>query len=54
LRLQGFACKQAQSAKPDPDASRPDERAWIVTCDSGTYRMRLVPNMAAKVEKLKN
>lgn len=54
LRLQGFACDHPQSAKPDPDASRPNERVWIVACDGASYRMRIVPNMAAQVEKMKN
>ena len=54
LRLQGMPCKHAQSATPDPDASRPDERVWIVKCDDVSYRMRLIPNMRAQVEKLKS
>ena len=53
LRLQGLPCKHAQSATPDPDSSRPDERVWIIKCDDVSYRMRLIPNMAAQVEKLK-
>jgi hypothetical protein len=52
LRDQGYACDTPQSAKPDENASGPDEAAWIVTCESATYRVKLVPDMAAKVEKI--
>jgi hypothetical protein len=52
LRDQGYACDKPQSAKPDEDASGPDEAAWIVTCEGATYRVKLIPDMAAKVEKI--
>jgi hypothetical protein len=25
---------------------------WILQCESGSYRVRLIPDMAAKVEKI--
>jgi hypothetical protein len=63
IRSQGYACDEPSSAKPDqkaepssakPDqkASRPDETAWILTCKNATYRVKLVPDMAAQVEQL--
>ena len=52
LRDQGYACDQPQSAERDVQASAPDEAVWIVQCDNAKYRMRLVPDMAAKVERL--
>jgi hypothetical protein len=52
LRDQGYACDNPQSATRDEDASGPDEAAWIVTCEGGSYRVKLVPDMAAKVEKI--
>ena len=52
LRDQGYACDQPQSAERDVQASTPDEAVWIVQCDNAKYRMRLVPDMAAKVERL--
>jgi uncharacterized membrane protein len=52
LRDQGYACDQPQSAERDAQASTPDEAVWIVQCENDKYRMRLVPDMAAKVERL--
>jgi hypothetical protein len=52
IRSQGYACDKAQSAERDKEFSKPGEAAWILTCSNATYRVRLVPDMAAKVEKL--
>jgi hypothetical protein len=52
IRDQGYACGKAVSAKRDEKLSRPDEAAWILKCDNATYRVRLIPDMAAKVEQL--
>ena len=52
IRAQGFKCDSPQSAKRDAQASKPDEAVWILQCESGSYRVRLIPDMAAKVEKL--
>ncbi|HEX9881922.1 MAG TPA: hypothetical protein VGA65_05390 [Hyphomicrobium sp.] len=52
IRKQGFACEKAQSAEKDAKADRPDSPVWILDCGNASYRVRLVPNMAAKVEKL--
>jgi hypothetical protein len=52
IRAQGYKCDSPQSAKQDAQASRPDEAVWILQCESGSYRVRLIPDMAAKVEKL--
>src|SRR5262245_26173980 len=52
LREQGYACDQPQSAERDAQASGPDEAVWIVQCENAKYRMRLDPDMAAKVERL--
>lgn len=52
IRRQGFPCGNATSAKPDTSDSRPDEEAWILTCDDASYRVRLIPDMAAQVERL--
>jgi hypothetical protein len=52
IRSQGYACDEPSSAKPDQKASRPDETAWILTCKNATYRVKLVPDMAAQVEQL--
>jgi hypothetical protein len=52
IRKQGFPCTNPQSAKRDPQASKPDEPVWILTCDNATYRVRLIGNMADHVEKM--
>ena len=52
IRAQGYKCDSPQSAKQDTQASKPDEAVWILQCESGSYRVRLVPDMAATVEKI--
>ena len=52
IRAQGYKCDSPQSAKRDAQASKPDEAVWILQCESGSYRVRLVPDMAATVERL--
>ena len=53
IRMQGYACKHAQSAEHLRQASRPNEAVWMLRCDNATYRVRLVPDMAATVELIK-
>jgi len=52
IRKQGFACEKANGADRDASASRPDTPVWILDCGNATYRVQLIPNMAAKVEKI--
>ena len=52
IRAQGYKCDTPQSAKRDPQASKPDEEVWNLQCESGSYRVRLIPDMAATVEPL--
>jgi hypothetical protein len=52
IRDQGYACEKPQSATRDEQASRPDEAVWILQCESAKYRVRLDPDMAAKVERI--
>ena len=52
IRAQGFKCDAPQGVKRDGQASKPDEAVWILQCESGSYRVRLTPDMAAKVEPL--
>ncbi len=52
IRDQGFTCNKPKTAKRDDNASRPNAVVWILTCENDTYRMTVVPNLAAKVEKL--
>lgn len=52
VRLQGYPCEGSVSAEKDPKYSWPDEPLWILKCANATYRVRLVPDMAARIEKL--
>jgi hypothetical protein len=52
IRKQGFACEKPKSADRDPGVSRPDLPVWTLKCSNASYRVELVPNMAAKVERL--
>jgi hypothetical protein len=52
IRRQGFACDEPRQAERDPQASRPNETVWILRCGNATYRVTLIPDMAARVERL--
>jgi hypothetical protein len=52
VRDQGFPCNKAPTVERDPTYSRPDEPVWILKCDNATYRVRLIPGMAADVVRL--
>ena len=50
IRDQGYACAKALSAEREhPELG---DAVWILKCDNATYRVRLIPDMAAKVERL--
>jgi hypothetical protein len=50
IREQGYACDKALSAKREHPES--DDAVWILKCGNASYRVRLIPDMAAKVERL--
>jgi hypothetical protein len=52
IRTQGFACKPPVSAKRDTEYSTPGDAVWLLQCKTEKYRVRLIPDMAAKVERL--
>jgi hypothetical protein len=52
IRKQGYTCGKAESAGRDVDASKPNVLVWILNCDNARYRVRVIPNMADKVERL--
>jgi hypothetical protein len=53
IRMQGFVCGKPQSAVRDARRSKPDEAVWVLKCNNAAYRIRLIPDMAAKVERLR-
>jgi hypothetical protein len=52
VRAQGLPCAEPTSAQPDPAASKPDERVWILACGDARYRVQLMGDMPAKIERL--
>lgn len=52
IRRQGFTCDKPKSATRDQKLSSPNETVWTLQCEQQAYRVRLVPNMGAKVERL--
>jgi hypothetical protein len=50
VRNQGLACAEPVSAKRDPTAD--DDAVWTLTCADARYRVRLIPDQAAEVQKL--
>ncbi len=52
VRKQGFECGTPQKAERDQSTGNPDDPVWTLTCDNAVYRVHLIPNMAAKVERL--
>ncbi len=54
IRDQGYKCDEPQSAERDQQASKPGEAVWVLTCEDASYRVHLIPDMAAKVERIDN
>jgi hypothetical protein len=52
VRTQGHRCEGDPSALKLTKQSWPDEPLWILTCTNATYRVRLVPDMAAQIERV--
>jgi len=52
IRLQGYRCDAPVGATRNTELSRPNEAVWVLKCANATYRVRLMPNMAAGVERL--
>lgn len=52
IRRQGYVCVGVASAQRDPAASTANQTVWVLKCENGTYRVRLVPRKAAVVERV--
>ncbi len=50
--FEGFICATPVKATRDESAPAPDSAVWIVRCGNASYRMRLDPGQAAKIEPL--
>jgi hypothetical protein len=53
VRAQGYRCERPAGAERDAERSRPDAPVWILRCEDASYRIRLVPDMAAHVEQIR-
>ena len=56
LRTQGFPCEKPLDADLRRSESEPNRATWIVRCENAAqevvYRAELVPNVAAKIERI--
>jgi hypothetical protein len=52
IRDQGYKCDSPQSAVRDMRASKPDKDVWVLQCEDASYRVRLIPDMAAKIKRI--
>lgn len=50
VRSQGLACAEPVEVSRDPTVQ--DDAVWTLTCADAKYRVRLVPDQAAEIEKL--
>lgn len=53
VRSQGYPCDRALHARHNKKLSRADQTDWTLTCSNAVYRMRLDPDLAARVSKIK-
>jgi hypothetical protein len=52
VRQHGHACDKPSGAKPDPQDTSPDEKAWILHCEDGDFRVKFTGDTGATVEPL--
>ncbi|MEW9807735.1 hypothetical protein [Mesorhizobium marinum] len=50
IRQQGFSCAEPVTANRDPSVD--DDAVWLLTCADAHYRVRLIPDQAAEVQRL--
>ena len=53
VRSQGYRCDQPITAKRGVRLSKPDSAVWVLKCRNASFRVRLDPDMAARVTILK-
>jgi hypothetical protein len=52
IRSQGYACDSPQGAEQDVAASAANKAVWMLRCQNASYRVTLIPSLAAEVEKV--
>ena len=50
VREQGYTCDEPTNASQDPESE--DDAVWTLNCANTSYRVRLVPDMAAQIEQI--
>jgi hypothetical protein len=50
IRTQGFRCDKALTA--ERVSHEPNGAVWVLRCNNATYRVRLTPDMGARVERI--
>ncbi len=49
IRSQGYSCANPTSAESIAAESGPNEPVYLLRCENASYKVRLVPDQAAKV-----
>lgn len=52
IRNQGYRCETPQGVKRGKSRSMPRDFVWTLKCANATYRVKLIPDMAAHIERL--
>ena len=47
VRERGYECDDPERVKPDPEHTAPDEKAWIIRCESRSYRVKFMGDRGA-------
>lgn len=50
VRDKGHQCASPNSVEPDRTHSGPDEKAWIIHCEGGVFRVRFKGDTGPEVE----
>jgi hypothetical protein len=53
VRQHGHECDRPESVKPDKDHSTPGQKAWVIECENGAYRVKFLGDTGAEVEPLR-
>ena len=52
FRMQEYRCDDPAQAEHDRKLSKPNEQMWVLQCTNARHRVRLIPDLAAHVERL--
>jgi hypothetical protein len=53
VRSQGHVCDNPISARRDKKQPAPDVSVWVLKCERNAYRVRLAPDMAARIQRIR-